>query len=145
MLPHQSNNLIRGKRKSVGMDSYVGLCRAPYLPLLPQPCTLIREEESPLLLIVREIGGGTHFPKGLAYIFHGTLRMSCLSSADNSLGTLWRTGGKREGEEQGSILNMRRYICLSFRFLLQFLAQVFNGLHNGGAKCSLFSLFQVLK
>lgn len=30
----------------------------------------------------------THFPKGPVYIFHGTLRMSCLSSTDNSLGPL---------------------------------------------------------
>lgn len=132
MLPHQSNNLIRGKRESVGMDSYVGPCLAPYLPLLPLPCTLIRVEETPIALMASEIEGGGHetvaLSKRPAYIFHGTLRMSCLSSADNSLGTLWRRGGERQG---GGESRQAFVICIcisafSFRFLSQALSAAFS-------------------
>lgn len=43
------------------MDSYVELCRAPYLPL-PPPGALIREEESPPLTVreVEEGAGNRH-------------------------------------------------------------------------------------
>lgn len=132
------------------MDSYIGLCRAP----LPAPAAIAvhinqRRGTSSLSPSERDWGGGAwnrHFPRGLAYIFHGTLRMSCLSSADNSLGPLWWGRVKRERErirgKSREHFNMHLHIIHSFRsflFILSF-GKRLNGLPNGGFKCSFYSL-----
>jgi len=124
------------------MDSYVGPHHAP----LPAPAAIAeninqRWGTSSISLSRRNVAKEgdmkkTHFPKGLAYIFHGTLQMSCLSSTNNSLGHLWKRGDMKGRDERAFVI----YIWV-FPFLLDgsfSLNSSFKGLPRGGFKCSFF-------
>lgn len=53
-----------------------------------------------------------------AYTFHGTLRMSCLSCADNSLGLLWRSSGEISRGASTRWKNADKSVRLSITHLL---------------------------
>lgn len=103
------------------MDSYVGLVPRP-LYLLPAAAAMHINQEGgtscrsppPLRRESEGEAWSRQFPIGPAYTFHGTLRMSCLSCADNSLGLLWRGRGEWEGEtSRGAFLKWKcRSVCL---------------------------------
>lgn len=129
-------------------------CAAPlYLPLLPLPCTLIRAEEPPLFLLVREMEEGGHetdtFQK--AWLTYFMAHYGCLASAPPTTHQDLYEGGKEKkkgeerGKEQESILNTCPYISLSLRSFIQSFITSLNGLPLGGFKCSFFSLnFKIL-